>query len=268
MTHVQMESADHEIDNLDVRALRTFALIGVPSGWLFLGIPVALDIAVEPFVLLTLLFGLVIPAVILTRRGPGGSARGLVRDSFRPARPAWLMIPALLTVPVLSWFTARPLGGAEPVDRELLVTLLINIGSSLLIVNIWEEMAWMGFFQRRAMAWWGQVPGSLVTAALFVGIHLPLAFIGADTGRRLAINLAVLVGSSIGLRLLLAFTDIITVRSILTVATLHAAWNATGELLDAEHDWVRYVVTITLGVLSAATPAMRGRRPRSSDTAA
>jgi membrane protease YdiL (CAAX protease family) len=268
MTNDQTSRADLGVDKPDVRALRTFALIGVPSGWLFLGIPVALGLPVEPFVLLTLLFGLVLPAVVLTRRDPGGSVRALLGDSFRPARPAWPMVPALLMIPGFSWLIARPLGGAETLDRELLVALLVDVGSSLLIVNIWEEMAWMGFFQRRAMARWGQVPGSLVTAALFVGIHLPLAFVDVDTGQRLATNLAVLVGSSIGLRLLLAFTDIITMRSILTVAVVHAAWNATGELLDADHDWVRYVVTISLGLLSVTTSAMRDRRHRSSDTAA
>ena len=245
----------------DLRDLRTFAVVAVLSGWIFLGIPVALDIPVEPFVLLTLLIGLVTPAVVLTRRDPHASVRALLRDCLRPSRPFWLMVPALLAIPVLSWLLGDALGGAAQVDGALVASLAVNVASSLVIVNLWEEMAWMGFYQRRAIARWGPVRGSLVTAALFVGIHFPLAFVGADDTAGLLVNVAILIGSSIGLRLLLAFVDAVSGRSILAVAILHASWNATGDLLDADHDWVRYAVTIALGLLSAAAPAMR-RHPR------
>ena len=246
-------------DDSDVRALRTFALVAVPSGWLFLGVPVALDIPVEPFVLLTLLVGLVVPAVLLTRRDPDASVRSLLRDCFRPSRPLWLLAPALLIIPVLAWAVASLMGGAKDMDAGLAAAVLVNIVSSLVIVNLWEEMAWMGFFQRRAMARWGYIRGSLVTAGLFVGIHLPLAFVDVDHASEIALNLSILVASSIGLRLLLAFVDRVSAGSILTVAVVHASWNATGELLDTDHDWVRYVVTITLGLLAATASARRDR---------
>ena len=261
MANTDTQASSTRLDNPEPRALRTFALVAVPSGWIFLGIPVALGIPVEPFVLLTLLVGLVLPAVLLTRRDPTASMPALLRDCLRPSRPLWLMLPALLTIPLVSWLLADALGGAKPVDTALVVAVAVNIVSSLLIVNLWEEMAWMGFFQRRAMARWGVLPGSLVTAALFVGIHFPLAFDGADDASDLLMNVAILIGSSIGLRLLLAFVDIVSTGSILTVAVLHAAWNATGELLDGDYYWVRYAVTITLGLLSATAPVMRrGRR--------
>ena len=250
------------VDNPDIRALRTFALVAVPSGWLFLGVPVALGLPVEPFVLLTLLVGLVLPAVLLTRRDPDGSVRALLRDCFRPSRPLWLLVPALLIIPVLSWAVASLMGGAKDLDSGLAVGILVNIVSSLVIVNLWEEMAWMGFFQRRAMARWGSIRGSLVTAGLFVGIHLPLAFVDADGAGDIALNLSILVASSIGLRLLLAFVDRAGGGSILTVAIVHAAWNATGELLDHDYDWVRYAVTIILGLIAATTPMVRRDRTK------
>jgi membrane protease YdiL (CAAX protease family) len=243
--------------DLEGRILRTFALVALPSGWLFLGVPVALGVPVEPFVLMTLLVGLVLPAVLLTRSDPGASMRSLLRDCFRPSRPLWLLVPALLAIPVLSWLVATVIGGAENVDIALVFAILVNIVSSLLIVNLWEEMAWMGFFQRRAMARWGAVRGSLVTAGLFVGIHLPLAFVGVDDAAKLFVNLGILIGSSIGLRLLLAFVDLVSAGSILTVAIVHASWNATGEILDADRDWVRYVVTILLGLLAARSTVIR-----------
>lgn len=259
------QRARETFNDQELRDLRTFAVVAVLSGWILLGIPVALGIPVEPFVLLTLLIGLVTPAVVLTRRDPNASMRALLRDCLRPSRPFWLMVPALLAIPVLSWLVGDALGGAEHVDGALVASMAVNVASSLLIVNLWEEMAWMGFFQRRAISRWGPVPGSLLTAALFVGIHVPLAFVGAGDTAGLLVNVAILIGSSIGLRLLLAYVDAVSSRSILAVATLHASWNATGDLLDSNHDWVRYAVTIALGLLSAAAPTMR-RHPRGAVT--
>jgi membrane protease YdiL (CAAX protease family) len=69
--------------------------------------------------------------------------------------------------------------------------------SAALIINIWEETAWTGFVQRRAMARWGTVNGSLATAVLFAGIHAPLAFHGATSARHVALGFAALIATGI-----------------------------------------------------------------------
>jgi membrane protease YdiL (CAAX protease family) len=236
-----------------LRPLLVFAAIAVPSGWFFLSIPLLLDLPDAPFVLATLLLGLVLPALVLSRQDPATSARELLRSTFRRPRPVGVLVPALAVVPALTWVGARLAGAEQPLDTDLLVDLAVNIGSSLLIVNLWEEMAWTGFFQRRAMARWGTIAGSLVTAALFVGIHLPLAFHGNPL-----VGLAALVVSGIGMRFLVAGVWSWSARSTIAVAVLHASFNAAADVVDADHDWIRYVVTLTLGLLVLA--ALLSRR--------
>ncbi len=241
----------------ELRPLLVFAAIAVPSGWFFLSIPLLLDLPDAPFVLATLLLGLVVPALALSHRDRTTSARALLRATFRRPRPLVVLVPALAAVPALTWAGARLAGAEQPLDTDLLVGLAVTIGSSLLIVNLWEEMAWTGFFQSRAMARWGTVAGSLVTAALFVGIHLPLAFHGNPLA-----GLAALVVSGIGMRLLVAQVWSWSARSTIAVAVLHASFNAAADVVDADHDWIRYVVTLTLGVLVLA--ALLSRRSGSA----
>ena len=124
------------------------------------------------------------------------------------------------------------------------------------MINIWEEMAWTGFAQRRAMARWGTTGGSLITAVFFTGIHLPLAFDGAHSAAQVTTNVLLLAGVAIGVRLLIGRVDAWTGRSLLTIGVLHSSFNATETLLHPDYDWVRIVLTIAVAVVLVAS----GRR--------
>jgi membrane protease YdiL (CAAX protease family) len=238
--------------------LRTFAAVAVPTGWVLLTIPVVLGIPPEPFVIPTLLFGLVLPAVLLTRRDPRARVRDLFASTIRLPRPLWLLLPALLLIPVVSWLAALPFGAAKPLSLGLVQGAAVSFASSLFIVNLWEEMAWAAFFQRRAMTRWGYVGGSLVTAAMFAAVHLPLALAGARTSLTAAVQgVAALVAAGIGMRLLIGALDTWTKGSVLALAVLHAAFNNTTQFVDG-HDAIRLTVTVGLGVL-AALAVTRGR---------
>jgi len=242
-----------------LRPLVLFGAVAVPTGWVLLSIPVLLDLPVSPFVIPTLLLGLVLPALVLSRRDPATSARTLLRDTVRRPRPLLAAIPAVAVLPAAVWLVARALGVAEHLDAALLAGLAVNIGSSVVIINLWEEMAWTGFFQRRAMARWGTAAGSLVTAALFVAVHLPLAFALAEDAGDVLAGLAVLVVSGIGMRLLVAGTDAWSGHSIVAVALLHAGFNAAADVVDPGHDRVRYLVTLGLGLLALTVLTARSR---------
>ena len=175
--------------------LRVFGVTAVLSGWVLLSVPLVADLPIEPFVLLTLAVGLVTPAVVLTRRDPDASMKALLRDCVRLPRRPGLLLLAPTVIPLLTW-TGGLLSGAETrLSAGFLADVVVNVVTSVLIVNLWEEMAWAGFFQRRAMYRYGFVTGSLVTAALFVAVHLPLAF--ADVGglRDVLAGLAALAAS-------------------------------------------------------------------------
>jgi len=244
-------------DNPQLRPMMTFAAIALVVGWALLGPMVWFDLPSAPFVIAATLLALIVPALVLTARETGrAGVRALLRDAVRLPRPLWWAPVAALAVPVLTWGVAAGIGGAEPLTADLLTSVFVGFLSSLLVINIWEEMAWTGFAQRRSMARWGLVRGSLVIAVLFAGIHLPLAFDGAETVGDVAAGVGILIGTGVGLRLLIASLHSWSGRSLLAVAILHASFNVTGDLLDPSTDWVRYVVTVLLG-LAAVSVATR-----------
>jgi membrane protease YdiL (CAAX protease family) len=234
-----------------------FAAIALPTGWIALTVPFVLGLPTEPFVLVTLVLGLVLPALVLTRRDPRASLRNLVADVVRMPRPRWLLLPALLLIPGVSWLVALPLGAAKPLSIGLVQAAAVAFASSFVIVNLWEEMAWAGFFQRRAMTRWGYLTGSLVTAGLFAAVHLPLAVGTARSVGDVVRGLVPLVAAGIGMRLLIGAFDTWTGRSIFALAMLHATFNVTPQFLDG-HDVVRYGVTLGLGLIAAVVLVRRG----------
>jgi membrane protease YdiL (CAAX protease family) len=250
-----------QVPDRELRPLLAFAAVALPVGWVVLGIPVALDLPQEPFVLAGLLLALVIPAVVLTAREGGRAAvRALLRDAVRLPTPSWWLAPALLGIPVLTWLTGAALGGARPLDGGLVADVAAQLVISAVVINIWEEMAWTGFVQRRAMARWGTATGSVVTAAFFAGLHLPLAFAGAASAGDVLVGVAQLVGTGIGLRFLVAGIDRWSGGSLLTVGLLHASFNATGSLLAPGSDPVRLALTVVAGLLALAVLQLRSRR--------
>lgn len=250
-----------KFDSRGLRPLLQFAGIAVPVGWVLLTVPLLIDSPVEPFVLGTLIFGLVIPALVLTARGRSSSVKALMWDTVRVPRPQWLLVPAAALIPVATSGLAGALGVNAEVSTGFLVNLAVaNVLSSLLIVNLWEEMAWAGFFQRRATARWGYLGGATVTALMFTAVHLPLAFYDIHDAGDVAYNVAVMVISGIGMRLLIGAFDEWGHRSILALALIHATFNASSELLDPGADWVRYVATFILGAGAFAIRTASRRR--------
>ena len=248
-SHTVTTSTARAADNPDLKPLIQFVTVAVPVGWVLLTIPFLLDLPVEPFVLGTLFLGLVLPTVVLTRRDPTASMRQLLRDTVRPPRPLWLLLPAALVIPGAVAAVAALLGVGVPLTASFVANLAVmNVLSSLVVVNLWEEMAWAGFVQRRAMARWGFAGGSVATALAFTGVHLPLSLYGADGISDVAYNIAVMVVSGIGMRLVIGAFDGWGHRSILALALIHATFNASSQLLDPGSEWVRYAVTFGLGL--------------------
>ena len=233
----------------DLHPLVTFLLTALPTGWILLSVPLVVDVPLAPFILATLYVGLVAPAVLLTRRDRSTSARELLRDTVQLPRPAWMLVPAALLIPTACWAVGRAMGVSTDLSTSFLVNLaLANVLSSLLVVNLWEEMAWAGFVQRRATARWGYVGGALVVTLMFTAIHLPLSLYDAGSVGDVAFNIAVMLVSGFGMRLLIGAFDAWGGGSILALGLIHATFNASSELLDPSHDWVRYVVTLVLGL--------------------
>jgi membrane protease YdiL (CAAX protease family) len=230
------------------RALLPFTVAALCIG----GSLLALSTAFQPegaFLIAAVLFGLALPAVVLTHREGGGPAvRALLRGCVRLPSAWWWLPLAAFALPVATWTTGAAIGGAQPLDWELVRFYVLDLIIGAIVINIWEEMAWTGFFQRRAAGRWGVVGGALMTSLFFTGIHIPLALEGVHDSGDLATNLVALVGVAVGVRLLIARVDVWSGRSLLTVGVLHSSFNASESMLDGDHFWVRIVVTIALGI--------------------
>ncbi|MFH8251538.1 lysostaphin resistance A-like protein [Microbacterium sp. B2969] len=239
------------------RNLFLFAGVAVLSGWVLLGIAIALQLPMEVFLLAVNFLGLLLPALLFTwREGGGAAVRRLLRDAVRlPAHWWWLPV-AGLGLPAVVWALSAALGAAQPLTLTVLGGFAVQLLSSWLIINIWEETAWTGYFQRRAMVRWGTIAGSSLTALMFAAIHLPLAFAGGNV----LINIASLLVAGFGLRPMIAGVDRWTGGSLLTVGLLHASFNATPALIDPSYDWVRLVVTLLAGVAAGVALQRQGAR--------
>jgi membrane protease YdiL (CAAX protease family) len=233
------------------------ALLPFTLAALGIGAPLlALSTVIEPnapFLLAAILFALALPALFLVHREGGGPAvRALLSDCVRLPSSWWWMPLAAFALSVATWTTGAAIGGAKPLDWGLVGFYVADLVIGAVVINIWEEMAWTGFFQRRAAGRWGVITGALVTSLAFTGIHVPLALEDVHSTADAVTNLVALAGVSIGVRLLIARVDPWSGHSLMTIGILHSSFNASETLLDADHFWVRIVVTIALGVAVVA----------------
>jgi membrane protease YdiL (CAAX protease family) len=243
------------------------AAVALSVGWALLSAYQILRMPSEIFVIGTLAIGLILPAVIVTARESGrAGVWALLRDAIRIPRPVWWAPLSVLALPSLVWAAAAAVGGAQPLSGTLLADVAVQLITGAVIINIWEEMVWTGFVQRRAMSRWGTTIGSVVTAILFAAIHLPLAFDGARTPGDVATGIGTLIGAGIGLRLLIARVDSWSGRSLLTAGLLHASFNTSASLVEPAYDWVRIAVTVAAGLaVYAGSSRHSGRGPAHSN---
>lgn len=244
------------------RPLVVFLVVALAVGWPLLTFSTFIQ-PDAPFVFAAVLFGLAVPALVLTHREAGrAGVRALLRDCVRLPRRWWWLLLAGFGLPSLTWIVGAALDGAQPLTWSLVAFYTADLVIGALVINIWEEMAWTGFFQRRAASRWGVVGGSLITASFFAGLHIPLAVGGARSTSDLATNLLYLAGVAVGVRLLIARVDVWSGRSLLVVGLLHSSFNATEDLLEPGFFWVRIVVATTLGIAVVAF----GRNHSGSDS--
>ncbi len=243
-----------------VRLQMIFAASAVLGG----GVLLALSRLVtpgEPFLLAAVYGTLLLPALVLTRaERRHGAIRELLRQAIRLPRPLWWLPVAGAAIPVATWTLGATLGAARPVTWTTLVALVLDIVIGLVVINLAEELAWTGYFQSRAMTRWGATRGSLVTAVFFTAIHVPLAVDPAGGLTASMTNVATLTVVAVGVRLLIGRLYDWTGGSVLAVAVLHSAFNASEELLLTGQDWVRLAATLAIAIGAVAVGSRRTRK--------
>lgn len=187
------------------------------------------DVPRQPFIVLSTLVGLMLPAIVITRivDGPEG-VRRMVRSLRRwRVAPRWyavvIAVPALATV--LTMALAGAPGGATTSSALSAVAtgLVLQLVVVLLTTNLWEEFAWAGFVQTRLQRAHGAAAAAVVTGVLFAAQHVSLVA-GAPVAEGVTL-LVVLALLAVPFRFLVGWA-LNRTGSLLLVGLLHAAGNA------------------------------------------
>ncbi len=192
--------------------------------------PALTGLPLEPFLLGVVLFGQLLPAVLVTAAAGGRQGvRDLFARTFRWRFSLLWWLVALLAIPAASLLVTTALFGTDALhglvtDPSVIVAYLGQL-TILPIVNLWEETAWTGVVQDRVSRSRGSLLGALIVGPLVAFVHLPL-YLGRPLGAFL-FAMSLLVVLSTGLRILIGWLYSVTGRSVLIAAVTHVTFNAT-----------------------------------------
>jgi membrane protease YdiL (CAAX protease family) len=202
-----------------------------------------MDIPLDPFRLLSIVFFALVPFVV-TRivDGPGSARRLFGQVRHVRVGPLWYLIaffgpPAALFVVAILLKGVAPIEGLVANVTSIPTVFVLGVFVLALLGNLWEETSWSGFVTARLQARYGPLRASLMVAPLFGLYHLPLFFIIgglSDSPDRLPIAQLplyatfLLVVFSGPMRILLTWIYNSTGHSIPVTALFHASINATG----------------------------------------
>ena len=187
--------------------------------------------------------------------------RGGVRQLFAGLlrwRLGWRYLLLVVAMPVLTAGVAQATGTLHsPVEGwiTVAVTYLFFLVLGAVTANLWEETVWGGFVQGRLMARHGLLVGSLLTAAPFFLIHLPLAFETngwqGTSWRDAFLTWGVLLVAAPFQRYLIGTLLVDTGGSTLDAGLMHASINFAGAMVIVPAGWqmVPALILFTLAVV-------------------
>jgi membrane protease YdiL (CAAX protease family) len=143
--------------------------------------------------------------------------------------------------------------------------LLVN----LVLVNVWEELAWSGFLQTHLERRHNVFVAALITIVPFALVHEPLRlFVGDVTAVSVAVGVGLYIVLGVFFRPMLAVVLRGTRDSVLAVAVLHSVFNRTNNdngiaagLVTGEARTLTMLVAV-LAVTVAVSVVFRGRLSR------
>jgi uncharacterized protein len=226
--------------------LSAFLVLVAVVGWPLMSVPALTTHGVlpggplpqEPFALGTTLLVMLPAALWVTAVADGRPAvRALLRRAVRWRFGAGWWASVLLALPVLTLAVGVAAGqGLQTGDLlPALASGAFSVVTAVLLVHLWEETVWAGFFQGRLEQRHGFLPAAALTAVPFAAVHLPLAFIGDLTAARVGLAVGALFVLGVVLRLLVGATVRGAAGSLLAAGFVHASFNASnneGNLVD------------------------------------
>ncbi|HEU5014469.1 MAG TPA: type II CAAX endopeptidase family protein [Roseiflexaceae bacterium] len=198
------------------------------------------DLPLKPFVLLSSLLALALPAALISRAVEGrGAAKRLFAQCVRWRVGLRWYVMALIGMPLACLLSAIVWRG--PAALSLLASTWPQFFTALLpkaliiaaLVSIWEETGWTGFMLPRLQRRMGPLPASLLVNLSQATLHVPLLFVvdGLSDGRLLVNQypeyLLYLFIFTIPMRIIMTWLYNGTGGSMLIVALFHGMWNTT-----------------------------------------
>ena len=198
------------------------------------------ELSVLPFNLLATVFGLTLSAYLVTRVTGGREGVRALRCRYTHWRVGigWHLL-AIFALPLLSllgaslWLGPGPLAAFAGQWDLLFSVFLVNALVNVVLINLWEEGAWMGFLLPRLQARWGPLASSALVGAAMALFHVPLIFIvGGVSDQRVSPDrywfyIVFLFGLTPVVRVLMTWLWNSTRGSVIVVALFHGAYNTT-----------------------------------------
>ena len=192
----------------------------------------------EPFALGGTLLVMLPAALWVTSVADGrGAARALLRRAVQWRFRAGWWAAVLLALPVLTIALGLAAGRSLQTGGVLSVLggAVVDVVTAVLLVHLWEETVWAGFFQGRLEQRHGFLAAAALTAVPFAGVHVPLQFIGDDPLGSTLVQVGLLLVIAVVIRLLVGATVHAAAGSLLAAGLVHAVFNASnneGNLVD------------------------------------
>ena len=226
--------------------LTAFLVLVAVVGWPLMSVPALTTHGVlpggplpqEPFALGTTLLVMLPAALWVTAVADGRPAvRALLRRAVRWRFGAGWWATVLLALPVLTLAVGVAAGqGLQTGDLlAALASGAFSLATAVLLVHLWEETVWAGFFQGRLEQRHGFLPAAALTAVPFAAVHLPLSFTDDLAPGRLVLSIGGLFVLGVLMRLLVGATVRGAAGSLLAAGIVHASFNASnneGNLVD------------------------------------
>jgi membrane protease YdiL (CAAX protease family) len=221
------------------RPLTGFLVIALGLSWLLFSIPVlafhgvipGANLPIEVFALASTLLILLPTALWVTWITDGRAGlRALFARVFRWRFGIGWWLVVLFGLPVIALLLGLIFGGSLH-TADLGPVLIKQLGSIVLavvVINLWEETVWAGFFQTRLEARFNFVVAAVVTALPFAGVHVPLLLLDDQVSALSVLRgIAGLLILAIVIRLLMGVMMRAALDSVLAVGVLHQIFDAS-----------------------------------------
>jgi membrane protease YdiL (CAAX protease family) len=230
------------------RPLTGFLVIVLGLSWLLFSVPVlafhgvipGANLPVEVFALASTLLILLPMALWVTSITDGRPGlRALFARVFRWRFGVGWWLVVLFGLPVIALALGLIFGGSLH-TADLGLVLIKQLGSIVLavvVINLWEETVWAGFFQTRLEARFNFVVAAVLTTLPFAGVHVPLLFLDDHVSAVSTLKgIAGLLILGVVVRLLMGVMMRAALDSVLAVGVLHQIFDASnndGGLVDS-----------------------------------